>query len=74
MSTNCSGYVITNGCGHCFESSPEDERSKSVSVCMGTDFCNRGCRAMCMGWKCCTYGFKVVDGLNQPRSGISAAK
>jgi hypothetical protein len=46
----------------CFGSSREGEGDKIMSVCMGTSFCNKGCRAMCMGWKCCTCGYKVVEG------------
>jgi hypothetical protein len=36
-------------------------KNEDMTVCMGTDFCNRGCRAMRIDWKCCTCGFRIVD-------------
>ncbi|KAL9122251.1 MAG: hypothetical protein Q9187_001203 [Circinaria calcarea] len=47
---------------YCFDSSQDDEDNEKMSVCMGTSFCNRGCKAMCMGWSCCTCGYEIVEG------------
>ncbi|KAK2591531.1 hypothetical protein QQS21_010781 [Conoideocrella luteorostrata] len=33
-----------------------------VRVRMGNNYCNRGCEAICVGWRCCTCGFKSVVG------------
>jgi len=50
----------------CFTSAPENDKNRTVTVCMGTRFCNRGCKAMSLGWLCCTCGFRYVDGFYHP--------
>jgi hypothetical protein len=41
-----------------------------MTVGMGTDFCNMGCRAASMGWKRCTCAFKSVDGFYHQALGM----
>lgn len=50
----------------CFNSSPDTSKNRPVNICMGTRFCNRGCKALAIGWSCCTCGFKSVDGFYHP--------
>jgi hypothetical protein len=51
---------------NCFEQASDKERNRVTSVCMGTKFCNKGCKALTTGWKCCTCGFKEVHGYYNP--------
>lgn len=37
-----------------------------ITVRMGNSFCNRGCEAMTVGWRCCTCGYKQVNGYYHP--------
>lgn len=66
--THCGGEHDDNENANrsCYRSAPEEDRNRAVSVCMGTEFCNRGCRGLYMGWICCTCGFRHVDGFYHP--------
>ena len=46
----------------CFLRAYKDTITRPTSICVGTEFCNKGCRALHMGWMCCTCGFKKVEG------------
>lgn len=49
----------------CFEAN-HDTTMPRTKVRMGNDYCNRGCEAMTVGWKCCTCGFRSVTGYYHP--------
>jgi hypothetical protein len=51
---------------NCFDEALDKERNRTMSVCMGTKFCNKGCKALTTGWKCCTCGFKELHGYYNP--------
>ncbi len=60
---NCGGHSDTiESNSTCFHEAPVEKRNRPTSVCMGTRFCNKGCRVLTTGWRCCTCGFKEVHG------------
>lgn len=46
----------------CFIGSHSATKPVAVTVAVGSTFCGRECRAMTVGWMCCTCGFKEVFG------------
>jgi len=64
---NCGQHedTIQNNAS-CFDESSDKDRNRTMTVCMGMKFCNKGCKALTAGWKCCTCGFKEVNGYYNP--------
>ncbi|KAK5162687.1 uncharacterized protein LTR77_011240 [Saxophila tyrrhenica] len=54
----------------CFHEAPVEKRNKPTRVSMGARFCNKGCKALTAGWRCCTCGYKEVHGYYDPVVGV----
>ncbi|KJZ70492.1 hypothetical protein HIM_10121 [Hirsutella minnesotensis 3608] len=62
----CNGHENTiEEMNRCFDTN-HTTMTNGTKVRMGNDFCNRGCEAMTVGWRCCTCGYKSVTGYYHP--------
>lgn len=80
--TNACGHVKADLYKHCGrhnntralndECNNEDEERavENIGVRVGTDYCNRGCEAKVVGWRCCTCSFKSVSGFYHSAVGM----
>ncbi|KAF4460196.1 hypothetical protein FALBO_13037 [Fusarium albosuccineum] len=72
--SNACGHVTSSMYRYCGQEHIDDQifnescftftygNHEVTPVRVGNTFCNRGCEAETVGWRCCTCGYKPVDG------------